>query len=40
MKDRHLYYPESGWYWKWVIGGLILFGGGSLLVYHIYEVFQ
>lgn len=38
--DSHKYYPEPGWYWKWVIGAFILLCGGSLMIYKFYEVLR
>lgn len=32
MQDRHKYYPESGWYWKWIIALLIFIVGGVMAV--------
>ena len=40
MKDSHIYYPAPGWYWKWVLGILIVLSGGALMILKIREVLQ
>lgn len=32
MKDNHIYYPESGWYWKYVLWVMIVGWGISKFV--------
>ncbi len=37
MYDRHKYYPEAGWYWKWVIATVIMVMAIALMVCKIKE---
>jgi len=30
MEDWHIYYPDPGWWWKWVFAGVIFLVAGFI----------
>lgn len=35
MIDRHIYYPDRGWHWKWIIGATIFVSGVCSFLYLV-----
>ena len=33
--DAHKYYPERGWYWKWVFAATIFGSAIGIIIAHI-----